>query len=80
MLLGYNEFLESSISSEFAIAAMRAGHSLVPSGVALRDPSNCSQISPLPPGFDVSSGEPALRLCESYWSMQVFIKAFKTSL
>ena len=67
---GYNPYLDPGISSEFAIAAMRVGHSLVPSGVVLRY-SNCSEINPLPAAYGESAGEPALRLCNTYWQLQV---------
>jgi len=67
---GYNEFLEPSISMEFSIAAMRIGHSQVPSGVMLRRTSDCRPINPIPEGWGRSTGEPALRLCETYWNMQ----------
>ena len=69
--LGYNEFLEPSVSMEFSIAAMRIGHSQVPSGVMLRRTSDCRPINPIPEGWGRSTGEPALRLCETYWNMQV---------
>ena len=49
---------------------MRVGHSLIPSGVVLRD-ENCKAIDPLPDAYGPSAGEPALRLCSSFWQLQV---------
>uniref|UniRef100_H2ZJJ0 NAD(P)H oxidase (H2O2-forming) n=1 Tax=Ciona savignyi TaxID=51511 RepID=H2ZJJ0_CIOSA len=66
---GYNKFMLPSVSVEFAIAAMRLGHSLVPSGVVLRK-HNCNPIDPLPIEYQSSAGEPALRLCNTYWQLQ----------
>ncbi|XP_078488222.1 dual oxidase 2 isoform X1 [Ciona intestinalis] len=65
----YNKFMLPSVSVEFSIAAMRLGHSLVPSGVVLRQP-NCNPIDPLPEDYLASAGEPALRLCNTYWQLQ----------
>uniref|UniRef100_F6S5Z8 NAD(P)H oxidase (H2O2-forming) n=1 Tax=Ciona intestinalis TaxID=7719 RepID=F6S5Z8_CIOIN len=65
----YNKFMLPSVSVEFSIAAMRLGHSLVPSGVVLRQP-DCSPIDPLPEDYLASAGEPALRLCNTYWQLQ----------
>ena len=70
MFAEYNPNLNPEISSEFAVAAMRVGHSLIPSGVVLRD-ENCIAIDPLPDAYGPSAGEPALRLCNTFWQLQV---------
>ena len=70
IILEYDSNLDPGISSEFSIAAMRVGHSIVPRGVVLRT-EQCSSISPLPPAYGQSAGEPALRLCNTYWQLQV---------
>jgi len=54
------------------MAAMRVGHSLVPSGVVLRH-SNCTPLIPLPSDYGASQGEPALRLCNTYFQLQVMV-------
>ncbi|CAK8698108.1 unnamed protein product [Clavelina lepadiformis] len=66
---GYNHHLDPSVSAEFTIAAMRIGHSLVPRAVVLLE-QNCSTIDPLPEAYVDSAGEPALRLCNTFWQLQ----------
>ena len=67
---GYNSHLDPSVAVEFSVAAMRLGHSLVPDGVVLRH-NNCSAVNPLSADYGGSAGEPALRICNSFWQLQV---------
>nr|XP_039267420.1 dual oxidase 1-like isoform X1 [Styela clava] len=66
---GYNSLLDPAITAEFSAAAMRIGHSMIPAGVSLRR-RNCSVVNPLPAEYMMSAGEPALRLCNTYWQLQ----------
>ena len=58
---------------------MRVGHGQVPSGVVLREP-DCTAMNPLPESFGNSAGEPALRLCHTYWQLQVSLTAISLLL
>lgn len=49
---------------------MRIGHTMIPPGVPLKR-AGCAVVDPLPEEYGLSAGEPALRMCNTYWQLQV---------
>ncbi|XP_041964956.1 dual oxidase 1 isoform X1 [Alosa sapidissima] len=61
---GYQKYVDPGISPEFAVAAIRFGLTLVPSGVYMRNRS-CHYRAVV---NDDGTTSPAMRLCNSFWN------------